>query len=106
MKTILAAIILCLSFSATAGGINSMSPPEPWDKLAHFVVSAGSAAGGYHLLDKYTDLKPWQSRLIAGTATFLIMAPGKELYDKNFDWKDFGASSAGVVVGVGFTFTF
>ena len=108
LLAILAVAVLEFIFCspAKASGINDYAPPHPWDKVSHAATAATGTAVGAYLLNEYTSLKPWQSRLIASSASFMMVGVGKELYDKNFDVNDMAASGAGAIIGLGFTWEF
>ena len=104
MKGIMLVIALLCS-PVYANDINDMAPPEPYDKILHFGVSAGMTYLGHKFLVSQ-GLSPTTSRIVSSLVTFAITGPGKELMDDNFDLKDMGASGAGTIAGIGLTFKF
>ena len=80
--------------------------PEPWDKVAHFSVSAGLTVAGYKACRGFTELSKTTCTIASGIATFAITGPTKEATDINWDNQDMAASGAGAVFGMGITVLF
>ncbi len=82
------------------------SDPDPWfgkDKLLHFGVSAGIAAGAYGVSSTFVE--PRYGRLLIGGAVALAAGAGKELLDMTGfgdpSWRDFTWDVIGTAFGLG-----
>lgn len=80
--------------------------PDPWfgkDKVLHFGVSAGIAAGAYGVAATQFDAR--YPRLLIGGGVALAAGAGKELFDLagfgDPSWRDFTWDVIGTAVGLG-----
>lgn len=102
----LAPIVATLILMICPATASAAADPDPWfgkDKMLHFGVSAGLAAGGYAAGTVFWE--GTEERLLAGAALALGLGVAKELYDLTGrghpSWRDLAWDVAGTAVGLG-----
>lgn len=97
------AILVCVGLSPMAA--RAAADPDPWlgrDKMLHFGVSTGLAAGGYAVSSLIWEGR--SERLAAGAGFSLAIGAAKELYDMagygDPSWRDFAWDVVGTGAGL------